>query len=86
MDFIDYSLFLMVIMIKVFAKRFSKERIAVFSNAGLVEVNEKYEGDWIFVDDFRPGDVIRFECDEAYRGFDAREGVYSPGALEKKVF
>jgi hypothetical protein len=68
----------------------TKERMVVFINPkenNILEiVNAKYGGSWVKVNELRLGDVLRFESEDDYLGFDNREDYnYCKGRLEIKA-
>ena len=74
----------------ILANHRTKERMVVFINPNenniLKIVNEKYGGDWVKVNELRLGDVLRFESEDDYLGFDNREDDnYCKGRLEIKA-
>ncbi|MFY7883709.1 MAG: hypothetical protein ACOVOV_02555 [Dolichospermum sp.] len=70
----------------------TKERMVVFIDPhrnNIIElVNKKYGGDWVMVNEFCLGDVLRFDCQETYFGFNPskEDDNYCQGSLEIKAF
>lgn len=67
------------------------ERMIVFvnplENNILQMVNEKYGGSWVKVNELCSGDVLKFNSEDVYQGFDNREDDnYCQGNLEVKSF
>ena len=67
------------------------ERMIVFvnplENNILQMVNEKYGGNWVKVNELCSGDVLKFNSEDIYQGFDNREDDnYCQGNLEVKSF
>jgi len=54
---------------------------------GFGMVNEKYGGSWVKVNELCSGDVLKFNSEDVYQGFDNREdNNYCQGNLEVKSF
>jgi phosphoribosylformylglycinamidine (FGAM) synthase-like enzyme len=77
--------------IAILANFATNERMVVFVNPkdpSLVKmVNDKYGGNWVVVNEMQYGDVVKFNSDDIYMGFDNRENDnYCKGSYIKKVF
>lgn len=71
-------------MLKIFAKKGTNEKALVAcgrEQVGIVmsNLNTKLGGDWIFVDKVNPGEILLFEDNMTYRGFDGVSERYSSG-------
>lgn len=75
--------------LSIFAKLGTNERKIVFINPNENDIqsilNQKYGGEWIFVNELCLGDILDFKSEDIYEGFDNREDDnYCVGALRKK--
>ncbi len=61
-------------MVLVFAKYNTNEKILMEGDRSMVPfvknlLNQKYGGDWLFVETVKPGEILRFEDENIYNGF-----------------
>jgi len=76
----------------IFAKLNTTERVVVFLNPFENKdipfiLNKKYGGDWVKVNELCLGDILKFDSEEVYQGFDNRDDDnYCKGNLEVKPF
>lgn len=75
--------------ISIFARLGTTERKVVFINPRENNIqsilNQKYGGDWVFVNELCLGDVLDFNSEDVYEGFDGRkDDNYCVGALKMK--
>ena len=76
--------------IAIFAKHGTKERKILFANPkinNLLEIaNKDDDGNWVLVDELELMDVLTFECDEVYLGYDGvKYAGYCGSNLVKKA-
>ena len=75
----------------ILARLGTSERMVVFidptQNDILKIINEKYGKDWVKVNELCVGDVLRFDAEQIYRGFDPQKNDdnYCEGCLEQGV-
>lgn len=75
----------------ILANENTNERMVLFINPDqpnlLRYINEKYGGNWCKVNEFCGGDIISFNSEDIYQGYDGREDDnYCQGSLEIKAF
>lgn len=75
--------------IKILANYQTNERMLILVDVGergvLERVNQEHGGNWVFVNRFKQGDVLKFICAEPYLGFDGRkDDNYCKGVLTIK--
>lgn len=65
-------------MIKIFARQGSTIKVAILLPNGVqhvvrkaqIELHMKYGGDWVYVEDVKENEVIRFDDGKIYNGFE----------------
>ena len=65
-----------MIEVVILANKGTNERMAILSTRGshiLKDINEKFGGNWIKVNNLEFGDVLRFVSTDVYRGYDGRD-------------
>lgn len=71
-------------MIRIFAKRTTKEKVVITCPRDCIGIvmkalQKKYGGEWIYTQDLKVNEIIKFEDDLEYNGYKPGQVNYSSG-------
>jgi hypothetical protein len=77
-------------MLKIFANHHTSKKVLVCCKKEDVKtiqstLNNRLGGNWVWVDEMNPGEVLQFDDGEVYHGYDGRDGRFTKAVISIPV-